>query len=234
MGYTTSFNGEFNVSPPLRPEHLAYLKQFALTRRVKRDAKIAEKLPDPLRIAAGLPIGVDGAYFIGEADRFDSQGDDPSVIDGNRPPGSPPEICVVCRKGRDAHWCQYNGEKTPCGADFSMHLDHKYELDQAFRAANELPGIEQPGLWCQWVPSSDGTEIAWDEGEKFYNYEEWMQYLLDHFLTPWGYLVAGDGRDRAGAPAGRGEEVDLGVGQRRSCCARARFERVRAVGQTRQ
>jgi hypothetical protein len=43
---------------------------------------------------------------------------------------------------------------------------------------------EQPGLWCQWVPSQDGTLIEWDQGEKFYSSAEWMKYLIDNFLKP--------------------------------------------------
>ena len=42
----------------------------------------------------------------------------------------------------------------------------------------------QPGLWCQWEPSEDGTAIEWDGGEKFYDSEQWMKYLIDHFLKP--------------------------------------------------
>ena len=41
-----------------------------------------------------------------------------------------------------------------------------------------------PSLWCQWVPSRDGTEIRWDGSEKFYHYVEWLQFLIDHFLKP--------------------------------------------------
>jgi len=44
------------------------------------------------------------------------------------------------------------------------------------------PPAGQPGLWCQWVASEDGTRIEWDYGEKFYNAAEWMQYIIDHFL----------------------------------------------------
>lgn len=36
-----------------------------------------------------------------------------------------------------------------------------------------------PGLYCQWVPSQDGTEIIWDGNEKFYDSVEWMQYIID-------------------------------------------------------
>jgi hypothetical protein len=46
------------------------------------------------------------------------------------------------------------------------------------------PPAGQPGLWCQWTPTEDGTGIKWDGGEKFYNAEEWMTYLIDHFLKP--------------------------------------------------
>lgn len=42
----------------------------------------------------------------------------------------------------------------------------------------------QPGLWCQWIPTEDGTAIQWDGGEKFYESEAWMEYIIDHFLKP--------------------------------------------------
>lgn len=48
------------------------------------------------------------------------------------------------------------------------------------------PPAGQPGLWCQWVPTEDLAGIEWDEGEKFYHYVEWANYILEHFLMPWG------------------------------------------------
>lgn len=53
------------------------------------------------------------------------------------------------------------------------------------------PPKGQPGLWCQWEPNEDGTTIFWDGGEKFYYYVEWITYLIDHFLAPWGYVLNG-------------------------------------------
>lgn len=53
------------------------------------------------------------------------------------------------------------------------------------------PPKGQPGLWCQWEPNEDGTAIFWDGGEKFYYYVEWITYLIDHFLAPWGYVLNG-------------------------------------------
>ena len=55
----------------------------------------------------------------------------------------------------------------------------------------------QPGLWCQWVITNDVLE--WDGGEKFYNYVEWLEYLIKHFFAPLGYELNGtvcyDGED---------------------------------------
>ncbi len=48
------------------------------------------------------------------------------------------------------------------------------------------PPAGQPSLWCGWIPTPDGTAIEWDGTEKFYASEEWMQYLIDHFLKPGG------------------------------------------------
>jgi hypothetical protein len=45
------------------------------------------------------------------------------------------------------------------------------------------PG-DLPGIWCQWTASDDGKKIVWDEGEKFYSYEEWMVFIIEYFLQP--------------------------------------------------
>jgi hypothetical protein len=137
MGYSTDFNGFFAFDRPLAVEHREFLTAFAQTRRMRRDPRIAETLPDPRRTVTGLPIGPEGAYFVGAGGEY-GQGKDASILDYNRAPSG------------------------------------------------------QPGLWCQWIPSDDGTRIEWDGGEKFYHYVEWLQYLLSNFLIPWGYTLNGD------------------------------------------
>jgi hypothetical protein len=136
MGYTTRFDGSFAVTPTLKPEHAAYLREFAETRRMQRDPAKAAALADPARLAVGLPVGPEGAYFVGGGGMF-GQDSDASVVNQNRPPEG------------------------------------------------------QPGLWCQWVPNEAGTAIEWDGGEKFYDYVEWLRYLLKHFLKPAGYVLDG-------------------------------------------
>lgn len=83
MGYTTEFEGQLRIEPTLKPEHRLYLQRFAETRRVRRDPWRAERLPDPVRVAADLPIGPEGAYFVGSGDDFSES--DLSVIEINTP-----------------------------------------------------------------------------------------------------------------------------------------------------
>lgn len=148
MGYTTEFSGEFRITPTLKPEHKAYINKFSETRRYKREANVAATWPDPIREAAGLPIGVDAGFYVG-AERCESL----SMRD--------PKSGIV------------NYNESPEG---------------------------QPGLWCQWIANDEGTELVWDEGEKFYNYVEWLDYLIETFLKLWGYTLNGEvqwyGQDR--------------------------------------
>lgn len=53
------------------------------------------------------------------------------------------------------------------------------------------PPKTQPSLWCQWRPTEDGMGIEWDGGEKFYNYVEWIEYIIQNVLAPKGYKLSG-------------------------------------------
>ena len=54
------------------------------------------------------------------------------------------------------------------------------------------PPKQQPGLWCQWVISDDGTMLEWDGGEKFYEYVAWLKYYINHFFAKWGVMLNGE------------------------------------------
>jgi hypothetical protein len=47
-----------------------------------------------------------------------------------------------------------------------------------------------PGYYCQWQLTDDGEEIEWDQGEKFYGYIEWAEYL-QKLLADRGYEMTG-------------------------------------------
>jgi hypothetical protein len=163
MGYTTDFTGHLTFEKPLSQAHADYLRAFNKTRRMKRDEKKAEALADPLRLAAGLPIGSEGAYYVGSVnDGQFGQREDGSILDHNNAPGSP----------------------STSGGEFSKKWD---ELQKSIEE-----GKCQPGLWCQWTITDDNTKLEWDGGEKFYNYIEWLKYLIAHFIEKWGYKLNGE------------------------------------------
>lgn len=141
MGYSTDFEGQFNLDKPLIPEHRAYLARFARIRHMRWLDEQVGNLPDPERVAVGLPAGPEGMFLTNDLVMGESYG-------GHYPH----HIAVI----------DYND--SPVGV---------------------------PGLWLQWTPTEDGGAIKWDGGEKFYSYVAWLKFLIEHFLTPWGYIMSG-------------------------------------------
>ena len=105
MGYTTEFDGQVKITPPLNKQEIDFLEKFSDSRRMERTK---------------------GPYYMGSG--IAGQDREEDIINYNSPP-----------KG-------------------------------------------QPGLWCQWIPSADGSAIEWNGAEKFYSSEGWMQYLIEHFI----------------------------------------------------
>lgn len=65
------------------------------------------------------------------------------------------------------------------------------DSDSSIIDYNCSPG-EQPGLWCQWVITDDCSELEWNGGEKFYDYIEWLKYLIVHFFETWNIKLNGE------------------------------------------
>lgn len=114
--------------------------------------------------------GVDGEYFAKDDGQY-GQSSDSSIIEYNTPPGQ-------------------------------LLFDRSKLTWDQYYALNELQikeGKCQPGLWCHWI-SEDGSSLEWDGGEKFYNYVEWLQYLINHFFAACGVKLNGkvkwQGEDR--------------------------------------
>lgn len=59
--------------------------------------------------------------------------------------------------------------------------------------ANERhDGDDFPSIWCFWVPTDDGSGIqATDEEMSAYEYKEWLNYLINNYLQPWGVHIEG-------------------------------------------
>jgi hypothetical protein len=171
MGYSTDFYGSLSLSKPVTAKQKAYLDKLAETRRMQRDP---QKLMEIHKGKHGYPFAKDktnpdevygfkGEYFVG-AGGFAGQDSDGSVIDYNSASG-------------EIGWEDYKGD-----------WDLRNELQKTLNADK----IKQPGLWLQWELNEDGTELAWNGSEKFYNYIEWLQYLIQHFFEPWGIKLNGE------------------------------------------
>lgn len=67
----------------------------------------------------------------------------------------------------------------------SLKLSRKLSLAEAkeFLEANENPDSidPSPGIrsYMQWVPSESLDAIVYDGNEKFYDYAQWLQWVLD-------------------------------------------------------
>lgn len=59
----------------------------------------------------------------------------------------------------------------------------EYTNDPSVIDYNHQPR-NQPGLWCQWIVSEDHKYLMWDGSEKFYNYIEWLDYIMTNFIEP--------------------------------------------------
>jgi len=108
IGYTTEFKGRFEFNKPLDKNHQNYLKKFSDTRRMKRDENIAKDLDDPIRKAVGLPIGIEGEYFVG-AGGWAGQDADSSVIEYNDPPRTQPGLWCQWEPSKDGKYLQWSG-----------------------------------------------------------------------------------------------------------------------------
>ena len=70
MAYCTNFVGRFELNRQLTEAEYAYLLEFSYTNRIKRDCNIFNLIPDPIREAVGLPLGIDGEYFVSSVKNF--------------------------------------------------------------------------------------------------------------------------------------------------------------------
>lgn len=68
---------------------------------------------------------------------------------------------------------------------FSRELtsDEEAALENVYNGGHDRDG------YCQW--RSDGMGLVWDGGEKFYNYVDWLCWLIDEYFEPFGVQLNG-------------------------------------------
>jgi len=106
---------------------------------------------------------------------------------------------------RDATTAEMFADPTRESADLPIGEEGGYYVGDAGHSSGQcrnlgdlsildynVPPAGQPGLWCRWKPTKDSAGVQWDGNEKFYYHVEWLEYLILHFLKPWGYQLSGE------------------------------------------
>lgn len=48
-----------------------------------------------------------------------------------------------------------------------------------------------PDSYNQWSPDKDGSGLGWNGGEKFYEYVEWLEWLIENYFRPRDIVLNG-------------------------------------------
>jgi hypothetical protein len=127
---------------------------------------------------------------------FDPQGEEPVIGKGQFVYGGPLPLlgrrCTMKEPDQPNDLWTHKIRPTEGPVGSSDDWPSRHGCQEGFLRSALPPEQQQPGYWCQWTPNAEGTVIAWDEGEKFYNYVEWLVYLIENFLKPWGRSLTGE------------------------------------------
>lgn len=100
------------------------------------------------------------------------------------------------RMKRDAQKCESLHDPIRLAVELPVGIEGEFVVSQTGYDDKSIiernsPSSTQPGLWCQWIPNDEGTELKWNGAEKFYAYIEWLDYLHTKLFKPWGYTLEG-------------------------------------------
>jgi hypothetical protein len=81
---------------------------------------------------------------------------------------------------------QFDRPLTPEHANELLEFNETEHEDES---GNPGGDGKPPTYYCQWIATADRTGLEWDKNEKFYRGKEWLVYLIEHFIKPWGYTL---------------------------------------------
>lgn len=78
--------------------------------------------------------------------------------------------------------------------DFEGSLKVEPPAPELVPIVNEEMGDAKgrPNDYNQWELNEAGTMLAWDGGEKFYDYVEWLKFLIGRVFKPMGHVLNGE------------------------------------------
>lgn len=131
MSYTVNIHGRFRIDKPLAGAQVEYLQQFSKTERIARHTMVTqatyciENQPDPVRNMLGLPVGTEGAYYVGGNAKI-CRRHSPS----QPPKGQPSDYCCWT-VSNDGKWLEYDTANAPI---YSFHSEWlTYLIDHFMR-----------------------------------------------------------------------------------------------------
>ena len=189
MGYNTDFEGSFKLSRRLEAKEANFIKKFNETRRLGRNVDI---LMERFKGKDGLPFIFRPSDQLGDDMKSLETEFNMSVESGTT--RTPEEIY-----GKEGEYYVGNDDRfavidynTPPNQTGIYGSGRDFDDVWNERKAIINSGKCQPGLWCGWTINYEGTEVIWDGSEKFYEYINWIKYMITHFFEPWGIKLNGE------------------------------------------
>ena len=111
MGYSTDFDGSFELNKPLTPKMAKFLTMFNETRRMNRNVDEV--------------FGVNGEFFVFGSGSF-GQDHDSNIVDYNKPPTTQPGLWCQWTPSEDLNAIVWDGgEKFYCYVEWLVYLINK-------------------------------------------------------------------------------------------------------------
>jgi hypothetical protein len=97
------------------------------------------------------------------------------------------------RVKRDPDAIENNRRLAAIGLNLGVDAEHFVDVEDEDKSIVDLnlPPGSQPSLWCQWRVNDRGDRLEHTGREKFDGYVEWLDYLVEHFFSPWGIKING-------------------------------------------
>lgn len=111
MGYTTDFEGSFELNKPLTVKDKAYLEKFSETRRMARNVN--------------PKYGIEGEFYV-DGSGFSGQGHEENIINYNNPPKTQPGLWCQWVPNKEGTAIEWNGaEKFYAYTEWIIYLIEK-------------------------------------------------------------------------------------------------------------
>ena len=98
----------------------------------------------------------------------------------------PRDVEIIKRS--DPDWAKHclDGNLGPYGMYYVGNFDEGV-IDRSLAKSYTCPGY-----WCNWCINEATGVVEWNGGEKFYQYTDWLIYLIENFFEPAGYILNGE------------------------------------------